>query len=69
MELNIDITAQENVQKWLNGNYDEDTKAAIRKMMEENQNELNESFYRNLEFGVWYRRFAWYNGCWYKSYE
>ena len=52
MELNIDITAQENVQKWLNGNYDEDTKAAIRKMMEENQNELNESFYRNLEFGT-----------------
>ena len=52
MELNIDITAQENVQKWLNGNYDEDTKAAIRKMMEDNQNELNESFYRNLEFGT-----------------
>lgn len=52
MELNIDITAQENVQKWLNGNYDEETKDAIRKMIGENQNELNESFYRNLEFGT-----------------
>ena len=39
MELNIDITAQENVQKWLNGNYDEETKETIRKMIAENQNE------------------------------
>ncbi|MBO7199900.1 MAG: phospho-sugar mutase [Bacteroidales bacterium] len=52
MELNIDITAQENVQKWLNGNYDEETKEAIRKMIAENQNELNESFYKSLEFGT-----------------
>jgi len=52
MELNIDITAQENVQKWLNGNYDEETKEAIRKMIAENQSELNESFYKNLEFGT-----------------
>ena len=52
MELNIDITAQENVQKWLNGNYDEETKETIRKMIAENQNELNESFYKSLEFGT-----------------
>jgi phosphoglucomutase len=52
MNLNIDKTAQDNVQKWLEGNYDEATKTAIRTMMEENQNELNESFYRNLEFGT-----------------
>jgi len=52
MKLNIDTTAQTNVQNWLNGKYDEETKAAIRKMMEENPNELNESFYRNLEFGT-----------------
>ena len=52
MKLNIDATAQANVENWLNGNYDNETKAAIRKMMEENQNELNESFYRNLEFGT-----------------
>ena len=42
----------EKVNTWLNGNYDEETKAAIRKMMAENENELTESFYRDLEFGT-----------------
>ena len=42
----------EKVNTWLNGNYDEDTKAAIRKMMAEDENELTESFYRDLEFGT-----------------
>ncbi|MBR1835156.1 MAG: phospho-sugar mutase [Bacteroidales bacterium] len=49
--LNIDASAKENVMTWLNGKYDEDTKQAIRDMIE-NPNELNESFYRNLEFGT-----------------
>ncbi len=49
--LNIDASAKENVKTWLNGQYDEDTKQAIRDMMN-NPNELNESFYRNLEFGT-----------------
>ena len=42
----------EKVNTWLNGNYDENTKAAIRKMMAEDENELTESFYRDLEFGT-----------------
>ncbi len=42
----------EKANTWLNGNYDEDTKAAIRKMMAEDENELTESFYRDLEFGT-----------------
>ena len=49
--LNIDASAKENVMTWLNGQYDEETKQAIRDMMD-NPNELNESFYRNLEFGT-----------------
>ena len=49
--LNIDASAKENVMNWLNGQYDEETKQAIRDMMD-NPNELNESFYRNLEFGT-----------------
>ena len=49
--LNIDASAKENVMTWLNGKYDEETKQAIRDMMD-NPNELNESFYRNLEFGT-----------------
>ncbi|MBO8460032.1 MAG: phospho-sugar mutase [Bacteroidetes bacterium] len=40
-------------QTWLNGNYDEETKQTIRKMMEaEDKTELIESFYKNLEFGT-----------------
>ena len=50
--LNIDASAKTNVATWLNGSYDEETKQAIREMMENNPNELNESFYRNLEFGT-----------------
>ena len=49
--LNIDASAKANVKTWLNGSYDEETKQAIRDMMA-NPDELNESFYRNLEFGT-----------------
>lgn len=37
---------------WLNGNFDEATKAMVKKMMTENEQELAESFYKNLEFGT-----------------
>ena len=40
------------VATWLAGNYDEATKAAIRDMQTNQPNELEESFYRNLEFGT-----------------
>ena len=50
-ELNIDASAKANAQAWLEGGYDEATKQAIRDMMS-NPNELNESFYKNLEFGT-----------------
>ena len=48
----LDKTTEQNVNLWLSGNYDEDTKNAIRTMMSENPDELNESFYKNLEFGT-----------------
>jgi len=41
-----------NVADWLAGNYDDATKESIRKLQAENPNELEESFYRNLEFGT-----------------
>ncbi len=50
--MTLDKTTEQNVNTWLNGNYDEETKAAIRKMAAENPEELNESFYKNLEFGT-----------------
>ena len=37
---------------WLAGNYDENTKKAILQLQENDQNELAESFYKNLEFGT-----------------
>ena len=49
--LNIDESAKLNVKAWLEGEYDEATKQAIRDM-ESNPTELNESFYRHLEFGT-----------------
>ena len=40
-------------QTWLDGNYDAETKAQVKKMMEaEDKTELIESFYRTLEFGT-----------------
>jgi phosphoglucomutase len=36
----------------LNGSFDEDTKAAIKKMQSENSADLIDSFYKNLEFGT-----------------
>ena len=50
--LNIDESAKQNAESWLDGAYDEATKQAIRDMAEQNPNELNESFYRHLEFGT-----------------
>lgn len=38
---------------WLRGKYNEESKAAVRRMMEaEDKTELIESFYKNLEFGT-----------------
>lgn len=40
-------------QLWLDGNYDEETKAEVRKMMlDEDKTALIESFYKDLEFGT-----------------
>jgi phosphoglucomutase len=37
---------------WLNGNIDQESKHAIREMMENDEQELTESFYQDLEFGT-----------------
>lgn len=48
----MDSAIQQKVDQWLIGNFDQDTKDAILKMKDENQNELADSFYQNLEFGT-----------------
>jgi phosphoglucomutase len=41
-----------NVQRWLSGNYDANTKQIILDLQATNKEELQDSFYRNLEFGT-----------------
>lgn len=49
--LLIEVMAK--AQIWLDGNYDEETKSAVRRLMDaEDKTELIESFYRDLEFGT-----------------
>ncbi|NOX86485.1 MAG: phospho-sugar mutase [Chlorobi bacterium] len=52
MNNRIDPNVLEKANQWLEGSYDEETKKAIRDMMENNPQELVESFYRDLEFGT-----------------
>lgn len=40
------------VESWLNGPFDDQTKAQIKDLQENNPHELEESFYRTLEFGT-----------------
>lgn len=48
----IDPAILSKAQSWLDGNVDADTKATIKKLIEENPTELVDSFYQDLEFGT-----------------
>ncbi|QJD80909.1 phospho-sugar mutase [Spirosoma rhododendri] len=53
MTTTLDPSTQERVDKWLDGNYDADTKSAIKQLVDAgNTTELTDSFYRDLEFGT-----------------
>lgn len=52
METNIDKSVLDKANSWLTGAYDEETKQAVRNMIENNPKELTEAFYRDLEFGT-----------------
>ena len=39
-------------QSWMDGNYDEETKAEILEMLQQNEESLIEAFYKDLEFGT-----------------
>jgi len=43
---------KEKVNIWLNGNYDKATKAEITNLLQTNEKELTDAFYRDLEFGT-----------------
>ena len=48
----MDAVIEQRVNQWLSGNYDADTKAEINRMIAEDQAELADAFYKNLEFGT-----------------
>ncbi|MBK7174961.1 MAG: phospho-sugar mutase [Bacteroidales bacterium] len=50
--MSIDPKILERAEKWLHGNIDEESKNAIRHMIDNDPNELAESFYCDLEFGT-----------------
>ncbi len=48
----IDPKVLEKANEWLSGDYDKETKISVKEMIDENPDELVESFYRDLEFGT-----------------
>src|SRR5216117_3630499 len=43
---------QDKINVWLNGNFDQQTKDEIKRLQKENEEQLADSFYKNLEFGT-----------------
>jgi phosphoglucomutase len=52
MSTQIEKNILDKANIWLNGNYDNETKNAVRDLIENKPEELTESFYRDLEFGT-----------------
>ncbi len=49
---NLDELVKSKAQKWLDGDFDNQTKEEVRRLLEGDHNELVESFYKDLEFGT-----------------
>ena len=43
------LTVEQKVEKWLTGNYDQETKNAILSLQSKSGDELADCFYKNLE--------------------
>lgn len=48
----MDANILSTVNKWLTGQYDAETVAAVKLLQQQNPDELTDAFYRNLEFGT-----------------
>ncbi len=49
----MDAAVKQKIDTWLKGNYDDETKNEIKKLQDDNNEaELTDAFYRNLEFGT-----------------
>lgn len=53
MSTGLDALTQANINTWLTGNYDDDTKSKIQQLIDAGkETDLTDSFYKNLEFGT-----------------
>ena len=52
MANDLELTVLSKAQKWMEGDYDEATKAQVKLLMDNDMKELTESFYKDLEFGT-----------------
>ena len=52
MTNDLDQKVLSRAQAWLDGNYDESTKAQVKALIDNDMKELTESFYKDLEFGT-----------------
>lgn len=50
--IDLDPTTQTNINSWLSGSYDEETKRTIKNLLKENPKELLDAFYTHLSFGT-----------------
>lgn len=48
----FDPVTKANIEQWLHGPYDDETKAALNKLLEEKPKEVADAFYTNIEFGT-----------------
>ena len=52
MDNNLEQLVMSKAQKWLEGNYDEATKAQVKYLIDNDKKELTECFYNDLEYGA-----------------
>jgi phosphoglucomutase/phosphomannomutase len=50
--IDFDSLTQQNINSWLSGDYDEETKNTIKKLLKENPKEILDAFYTHLTFGT-----------------
>ncbi len=55
----MEAKTQNKITEWLSGNYDEATKNEIKKLQNEDPSELEDAFYKDLEFGTGGLRGLW----------
>jgi phosphomannomutase len=50
--INLDDVVKKRVQSWLDGSYDQKTKDEIKRLIREDEQGLNDAFYKTLSFGT-----------------